>query len=116
MNSTAPRIIDPTRADALFHALGDANRRRMVGLLSDHPATISELSAFLDISKTAVGQHLAVLEKARLARSSKVGRTRTCQLDPAGLVALQDWINFHRREWEERLERLGDLVCEANSQ
>jgi DNA-binding transcriptional ArsR family regulator len=100
------------RDDALFHALGDRNRRRIVGLLAERPASVSELSAALAISKTAIGQHLAVLEEARLARSAKVGRVRTCQLDPTGLAALQDWIDYHRREWSERLDRLGDLFNE----
>jgi DNA-binding transcriptional ArsR family regulator len=109
MQPAAHQLVAP-RADALFHALGDFNRRRMVGLLAERPASVSELSAALAISKTAVGQHLAVLEEARLARSAKVGRVRTCQFDPDGLAALQAWIDYHRREWNERLDRLGDLL------
>lgn len=102
--------------DALFHALGDPSRRRMVGLLTKKPASVSELSAALAISKTAVGQHLEVLEEARLARSAKVGRVRTCQFDPTGLAGLQDWIDYHRQEWNERLDRLGDLLSERGSE
>lgn len=98
------------RVDALFHALGDPKRRHMVSLLAERSASVSELSAALAISKTAVGQHLAVLEDARLARSAKVGRVRTCQFDPTGLAALQDWIDHHRQEWRDRLGRLGDFL------
>lgn len=107
---SSPRYVDAARADALFYALGDPNRRRMVGLLAQRPASVSELAASLAISKTAIGQHLAVLEEARLARSAKVGRIRTCQFDPAGLAALQHWIDYHRNEWNERLDRLGDVL------
>jgi DNA-binding transcriptional ArsR family regulator len=85
----------------------------MLSLLAKRPTSVSELAASLGISKTAIGQHLAVLEGARLARSKKVGRTRTCHLDPAGLAALQDWIDYHRNEWNERLDRLGDLLTDA---
>jgi len=35
---------------------------------------------------------------------------RTCQFDPAGLAPLQDWIDYHRQEWNERLNRLDDLI------
>lgn len=98
------------RADALFHALGDPNRRRMVGLLKARSASVSELAAALAITKTAVGQHLAVLEKAQIARSTKAGRVRICQFDPAGLTTLQYWIDHHRYEWRERLDRLGELI------
>ncbi|WP_121079355.1 ArsR/SmtB family transcription factor [Sphingomonas trueperi] len=96
--------------DLLFHALGDATRRRMVSHLAERPASVSELASVLAISKTAIGQHLGVLEEAKLARSTKVGRVRTCQFDPAGLAPLQDWIDYHRQEWIERLNRLDDLV------
>lgn len=99
-----------SRIDLLFHALGDHSRRRMVNRLAEGPATVSELAAVLAISKTAIGQHLGVLEEAELARSTKVGRVRTCQFNPAGLAPLQDWIDYHRHEWSERLSRLDDLV------
>jgi len=97
-------------ADLLFHALGDSTRRRMVSHLAESPASVSELAAILAISKTAIGQHLAVLEGALLARSTKVGRVRTCHFNPAGLAPLQNWIDYHREEWSERLNRLDDLV------
>lgn len=99
-----------SRVDLLFHALGDSNRRRMVSHLAEGPASVSELAAALAVSKTAIGQHLAVLEGVQLARSTKVGRVRTCQFDPAGLAPLQNWIDYHREEWSERLNRLDDLV------
>lgn len=105
----------PTGVDDLFHALGDANRRRMVRQLANGPASVSALASALAISKTAIGQHLAVLEKVRLARSVKVGRVRTCHFDRAGLAPLQDWIDYHCAEWDERLNRLNDLFDEAGS-
>lgn len=106
------RPLDRPSVDALFHALVDPNRRRIVGLLAERPVSVSELSVALAISKTAVGQHLVVLEEAQLARSAKVGRVRTCQFDPAGLLALQGWIDYHRQDWSERLDRLRDLLSE----
>ncbi|WP_404337719.1 ArsR/SmtB family transcription factor [Sphingomonas sp. MMS12-HWE2-04] len=99
-----------SRVDLLFHALGDSNRRCIVSRLADGPASVLELGAVLAVSKRAIGQHLAVLEEAQLARSTKAGRVRTCQFDPAGLEPLQGWIDYHRQESNERLNRLGDLV------
>lgn len=104
-----------SKVDVLFHALGDASRRRMVNHLAHGPASVSELAAVLAVSKTAIGQHLAVLEGAQLARSTKMGRVRTCQFDPAGLAPLQDWIDYHRQEWTERLSRLDDLISNIGS-
>jgi DNA-binding transcriptional ArsR family regulator len=115
MMQPAAGAVRASKVDVLFHALGDANRRRMVNHLANGPASVSELAAVLAVSKTAIGQHIAALERAQLARSIKVGRVRTCQFDPAGLALLQDWIDYHRQEWSERLSRLDDLVSDIVS-
>ena len=96
--------------DRLFHALGDPARRGMVERLSRGPASVSELAAPLSMSLPAVLQHLGVLEAARLVRSKKVGRVRTCAIEPAALSAAERWINARRIEWEARLDRLGDYL------
>ena len=51
-------------------------------------------------------QHLNVLERAGLLISRKEGRVRTCQLNPAALGQAEKWLASHRREWEDRLDRL----------
>jgi len=59
---------------------------------------------------SAVVQHLAVLESCGLVSSEKVGRTRTCRLEPAGLQQAADWFAGQRAAWEHRLDRLGDVL------
>jgi DNA-binding transcriptional ArsR family regulator len=54
----------------------------------------------------AVLQHLRVLEESGLVRSEKVGRVRTCRLQPAALQAAEQWIADRRSDWEARLDRL----------
>jgi len=97
--------------DRVFEALGDTTRRRIVEKLSERPHSVSGLAAPLGITLTAVGQHLQVLEECGLVRTEKVGRTRTCQLDSAGLHALEKWIRDRRSVWERRLDRLGDVLA-----
>ncbi len=101
----------PTSSTA-FDALGDATRRAIVAQLSDGAATVSQLAEPLGISRSAVLQHLAVLEESALVRTEKVGRARLCHLDPAGLEAVQAWVADHRKRWERRLDRLGELLNE----
>jgi DNA-binding transcriptional ArsR family regulator len=62
------------------------------------------------MSLPAVMQHLAVLEGAGLVRSEKVGRTRTCRIEPAGLSLAEQWINQRRLEWEHHFDRLGEYL------
>ena|SRR6516164_6658903 len=98
--------------DRVFHALGDPTRRAMVDMLSERPLSVSRLAAPLNITLTAVMQHLQVLEESGLVRTEKVGRVRTCRIETAGFSALQQWIGDRRPMWERRLDRLGDLLAE----
>jgi DNA-binding transcriptional ArsR family regulator len=102
----------PSQVDLLFQALGDPTRRALIGQLVKGPRSVSDLARFLDVTKTAVGQHLTLLERCRLAQSRKVGRVRVCSFEPAGLAVLQDWVAYHRQEWDARLDRLGRLLEE----
>lgn len=100
------------KLDGVFHALGDRTRRTLLDLLVEQPRSVSQLAAALGVTLTAVGQHLEILEAARLVRTEKLGRVRTCRLDPAGLDALEEWIRGHRTELEKSLDRLGKLLGE----
>lgn len=102
--------------DPLFHALADPTRRAMVERLSRAPAPVSELARGLPISLPGVMQHLQVLEASGLVRSEKVGRVRTCRLEPAALRAAEQWIAERRAGWERRLDRLGEYLAEHDEQ
>ena len=82
-----------TDLDRLFHALADPARRAMVERLSRGPAPVSELARPLPMSLPAAMQHLGVLEAAGLVRSQKVGRVRTCAIEPQALSQAEQWIN-----------------------
>ena len=96
--------------DQMFQALADPTRRAMVERLSRGPASVSELALPLAMSLPSVMQHLQVLESSGLIRSEKVGRVRTCRIEPARLSLAEQWINERRAEWENRLDRLGDYL------
>jgi DNA-binding transcriptional ArsR family regulator len=96
--------------DRTFHALADPSRRSIVVRLSRGPASVSELAEPLAMSLPAVVQHIDVLQKSGLVRSEKVGRVRTCRLEPAPMRSVERWIAQHRATWENRLDRLGDVL------
>jgi DNA-binding transcriptional ArsR family regulator len=100
----------PAALDRLFHALADPARRAMVERLSRGPAPVSELARPLPMSLPAAMQHIGVLEAAGIVRSTKVGRVRTCAIEPQVLSQAEQWINARRTEWEHRLDRLGDYL------
>jgi DNA-binding transcriptional ArsR family regulator len=96
--------------DLVFRALGDPTRRAIVERLSERPISASQLAAPLAITLAAVVQHLQVLEESGLVVTEKVGRVRTCRIEPAGLSAAEKWIADCRSNWERRLDRLGELL------
>ncbi|MGW1429706.1 ArsR/SmtB family transcription factor [Streptomyces sp. NPDC002431] len=97
--------------DRVFQALADATRRDMVQRLVGAPASVSALARPYAMSLPAVMQHLQVLEECGLVRSEKVGRVRTCRIEPAALRAAEEWLAARRTVWEQRLDRLGDQLA-----
>ena len=98
--------------DLVYQALADPSRRSMVERLSRGPASVSELARPLPMSLPAVVQHLQVLETSGLVRSEKVGRVRTCRINPETISLAEGWIVERRTAWERRLDRLDDLLAE----
>ena len=98
--------------DRVFQALADPTRRNLVERLIRGPASVSDLAQPLDMSLPAVMQHLGVLEACSLIRSEKVGRVRTCRMEPGPLHLAEDWIAARRAQWEQRLDQLGDYLAE----
>jgi DNA-binding transcriptional ArsR family regulator len=102
--------------DLVFQALADPSRRVMIARLTSGPASVSELARPLTMSMPAVLQHLKVLQDAGLVRSAKVGRVRTCEMNPGVLRDAEAWITDRRSGWERNLDRLGDLLTDEHSE
>ena len=100
--------------DRVFHALGDPTRRAIVEKLSAGPISVSRLAKPLDMTLAAVVQHLQVLEASGLVQTEKVGRVRTCRIEPKGFSVAERWINERRSLWERRFDRLGELLGESD--
>ena len=105
-------LAQPVEIDRVFHALGDPNRRAIVERLSQGPMSVSRLAEPFDITLAAVVQHLQILEDSGLVQTEKVGRVRTCRIETKGLSMAAQWIINCRSMWEQRLDRLGDLLAE----
>jgi DNA-binding transcriptional ArsR family regulator len=99
------------RLDRVFQALADGTRRELIERLVAGPASVGDLAGPLAMSLPAVMQHLKVLESSGLISSEKVGRVRTCRIEPAALRAAEEWVSAQRTSWEIRLDRLGDLLA-----
>jgi DNA-binding transcriptional ArsR family regulator len=95
-----------TDLDRAFSALADPTRRAIVSRLCDGPKSVSELAEPFDLALPSLLKHVRVLEESGLVSSEKVGRVRTCKIEPGALQATKAWIHQHITAWERRLDRL----------
>ena len=101
--------------NSIFHALGDATRRKMLRDLADGERTVSELAEPFSISLAAASKHIKVLESAGLIRRQVRGRMHVCSLDPGPLASAHEWLSFYERFWTERHDLLEQLLHEDDA-
>jgi DNA-binding transcriptional ArsR family regulator len=96
--------------DAIFHALGDPTRRRLLAELAHGERTVGELAAPLTMSLAAASKHIRALEAAGLLRREVRGRTHVCHLEPGPLATAHQWLGFYEPFWNSRLDTLEALL------
>src|SRR5687767_10411809 len=101
--------------DSIFHALGDATRRRMLRELDSGERTVSQLAEPFAMSLAAASKHIKTLENAGLIRREVRGRTHLCRLNPGPLASAHQWLNYYERYWSDHLDRLEQLLREEDA-
>jgi DNA-binding transcriptional ArsR family regulator len=107
--------LNAPQLDTVFHALGDATRRRMLQELSGGARTVSQLAEPFAISLAAASKHIKALEHAGLIRREVRGRTHLCHLDPGPLASAHEWLGIYERFWTDRLDALDRLLREEDA-
>lgn len=92
--------------DAVFGALSDPTRRRIMEALADGDATVGELAEPFALTFAAVSKHLGVLERAGLVARESDGRFRRCRLETGPLVDATVWLSRYVGYWEKQFETL----------
>ena len=96
----------------MFVALADATRRDVIRRLGRGPTSVGELAREFPMTLPSFMKHVRTLESNGLIRTVKVGRVRTCVLNRERLALVDDWLAEQRAMWEERTDRLENLVDE----
>lgn len=102
--------LQEAQLSAVFHALGDITRRRMLRLLAEGEHTVGQLAEPFHMSLAAASKHIMVLESAGLIRREVKGRTHLCHLNAGPLAAADDWLSYYEEFWHARLNRLEELL------
>ena len=107
-----PTLAEPPELTALFGALAEPNRRRVLRLVARREHTVGELVTTLDLRQSAVSQHLKVLRDAGLVEARAEGNRRIYQADPAGLAALRAQLDMF---WNQALATFEEVVDHDNT-
>ena len=105
----------PTTTDA-FNAVAESSRRQLLDALGTGEATVGELVDRLGLSQPQVSKHLAVLRTVGLVTVRVDGRRRWYRVNGPALKPVHDWVQSFERTWNERLDRLDDLLAELQQQ
>jgi DNA-binding transcriptional ArsR family regulator len=103
-------VNDPTRLDAVFSALADPTRRRIVEKLAKGSLTVGQIADGFPMTQPAISKHVRVLEDSGLLTREIVGRVHRCRLSPEAVDGAAMWLQRQRKYWNAALERLDDLL------
>ena len=102
--------------DTSFAALSDATRRGVLAQLGREDASITSLADRFHMTLTGMKKHVAVLERAGLVATEKIGRVRTCRLGERSLAAEAEWIDAQRKLFEARFAALDEILDEMKQE
>ena len=105
-----------TRPETLFSALGDPTRMAVIQELCQGPQSVGVLAKAHRMALPSFMQHLALLERSGWIETQKVGRVRTCSVNPGALQATGQWLLDQRTVWESRLTRLDTLLYQLKKE
>lgn len=97
--------------DALWSAVGDPTRRRMLDMmLADGGGTATSLSTRLPVTRQAVAKHLVVLDRAGLVHGVTAGREKQYHVDSAQLARAVAQLASVGATWDRRLRRIKEIA------
>ncbi|MEO8285225.1 MAG: helix-turn-helix domain-containing protein [Chloroflexota bacterium] len=98
-------------AEHVFKAVADHHRRHLLDSLTQADGqTLTQLCASMPMSRIGVMKHLDILEQAGLITTHRVGREKLHYLNPEPLQNVASWLESYRRLWDDRMDRLEDLI------
>jgi DNA-binding transcriptional ArsR family regulator len=111
----APMARAATTTDA-FNAIAEVSRRDILEVLSDAEMAVGEIVQRVRLSQPQVSKHLGVLRSVDLVRCRNVGRRRLYSVNGAGLRPVHDWVATFEALWNDRFDRIDDLLTELQEE
>ena len=99
----------------VFQAIADPNRRAILDLLAQQSLTLNGIAEYFSISRPAISKHIKILVECGLVEIHQHGRERHCEARLDKLNEVTDWVSQYQQIWEERFNRLDELLQEIQN-
>jgi DNA-binding transcriptional ArsR family regulator len=99
--------------EAVFRAIADPTRRKILSLLRGRRRTVGEIAENFRTSRPAISKHLRLLRSAGLVVSRREGTSRICELNAKPLRAVNEWLKDYATFWDESLLNLKTYIEET---
>lgn len=96
----------------VFQAIADPTRREIINIVAFNKLNLNAIADKFDMSRPAISQHIKILEECGLIAIKKQGRERYCEAQLQALNEVNNWIERYRQLWDERYNRLDDVLKE----
>jgi DNA-binding transcriptional ArsR family regulator len=100
----------------VFQAIADPTRREIINLVAFNPLNLNAIADKFDISRPAISQQIKILAECGLISIKKQGRERYCEASLQQLNEVSNWIEKYRQLWEEKFNKLDDLLNNMQNQ
>ncbi len=94
----------------VFQAIADPTRREIISLVAVESLNLNAIAENFKVSRPAISQHIKILTECGLIEIQQQGRERFCKAKLEPLNEVADWIEPFRKLWEERFDKLDDLL------
>jgi DNA-binding transcriptional ArsR family regulator len=102
--------LNPKRREAVFRAIADPTRRRILGLLRGRAYTVNEIAGNFGTSRPAISKHLRLLRAVGLVETRREGTARICRLNAEPLRVVDTWLQDYQQFWRDSLRGLKRYV------
>lgn len=98
-----------------FTALADPTRRQIVESLALGETSFGDIADQFEMSRPAVSQHLKTLREAGIVAVRADAQRRIYRLSDDGLDEIDAWLNKVRGFWNQRLDKLEQLLADEDN-
>jgi DNA-binding transcriptional ArsR family regulator len=94
----------------VFQAIADPTRREIISIIANQTINLNTIAESFDVSRSAISQHIKILQECGIVVIDQKGRERYCYVQPQKMKEIDDWLAPFRKLWEQRFDRIDDIL------